>query len=310
METTCSTNSIVKDTKRPWITIKDIAWLLYLYPVRLMARISPFVILWFEPLTLKCSLLLSKGIQQRVGNRMKQALERIDDAHINSVVSQYLRFYLERIVDDLFLDKFARQLVSEKVSFRGMEYLQHASDQKRGVLLVSGHFFASRLAKRILAELGFPILSVRLKAPRHAGMGKLGERILQKKYMRFLHGVIQDEVYVQDKDCSLKILQRLRQGGLVNIHLDARFAAQQIPVPFLGGKRSFPVGFLRLCQIAGSPLVPFWFSGDRRQVEIEFEPPINLAETDTEEVLRSLVCRLEKRILARPEQYEWWIMLQ
>ena len=300
----------MKDTKRPWITIKDIAWLLYLYPVRLVARICPFVILWSEPLTLKCALLLSKGIQQRVGNRMKKALERVDDAHINSIVSQYVRFYMERTVNDLFLDKFAHQLVSGKVTFRGVDHLQQAFDQKLGVLLVSGHFFASRLAKKILAKRGFPILSVRLKAPRDPGMGKLGERTLQKRFMRFLHGVIRDEVYVQDKDCSLKILQRLRQGGLVNIHLDGGFGTQKISIPFLGRTHFFPVTFLRLCQIAGSPLVPFWFSGDRRQVEIEFEAPINPAETDTEEVLRSLVCRLEKRILARPEQYEWWIMLQ
>ena len=298
----------MKDTKRPWITIQDISWLLYLYPVRLMARICPFVILWFEPLRLKWSLLLWKGIQERLGKAMNKALGRVDDAHINSIVSQYLRLFLERIVDDLFLDELAHQLVSsEKVSFRGVEYLQQALDQKRGVLLASGHFFASHLAKGILSKRGFPILSVRHKEPPFPDMGKLGERILTEKYMRFLHGVLRDEVYVQDKDCSLKILHRLRQGGLVNILFDAQFAAQLIPVPFLGRTHSFPVTFLRLCQVAGSPLVPFWFSGDRRQVEIEFELPINLAETDTEEVLKSLVGRLEKRILARPEQYELWI---
>lgn len=294
----------------PWITVKDFAWLLYLYPVRLLARICPLILLTLEPLWLKRSHWLSKGIQQRVRSRMMKAIGAAESERVNGLVSLYLRHYLERIVDDLCLDVLVNRMTKEEVIINGMEHLEQALKQQKGALLLSGHFFASRLVKKILAARGFPMLSVRHQAPQDPCLGKIGKRILQKQYMQFLHGVIGDEVYIQDEDCSLKIMQRLRQGGLVNIHLDGAFATQTISLPYLGGKRYFPVTPLRICQIADSPLVPIWFSGDRRQVKIEFESAMSLDGVEVVDLMKNLVDRLEKRILDQPDQYELWVMLR
>ena len=116
-------------------------------------------------------------------------------------------------------------------------------------------------------------------------------------------------MFLQDEACTLKMLQRLRQGGIINIHMDAPFALQTVELPFLGAIQKFPISFIRFARIAGAPLIPFWFNGNRHSLEIEFEPALEYGQAGPEQVVKDLVGRLEAKIRARPEQYELWIML-
>jgi lauroyl/myristoyl acyltransferase len=136
-------------------------------------------------------------------------------------------------------------------------------------------------------------------------------RLLHKRYVAFIGEVLGDEVFIQDPDCSLKMLARLRSGGLLDCHVDAGFSREVVKRRFLGREESFPAGFLHVAKLAGCPLVPLHCLGDSRRLRIEFGKALWLkdapdrrgfAETNLTEILRIL----EEQIKSHPAEWDFW----
>jgi predicted LPLAT superfamily acyltransferase len=168
------------------------------------------------------------------------------------------------------------------------------------------------MAKRYLAAIGFPSLSVRDLNPRDLRAGRLGMRFLQKRYVALVGQVLGDEVSVQDPDCSLKMLARLRSGGLIDCHVDAPLSREVIERRFLGRQMRFPAGFLHVARVADCPLVPIHCLGSSRRLRIEFGKALWLesapdrrafAENNLSKVLRIL----EEQIISHPAEWDLWM---
>jgi lauroyl/myristoyl acyltransferase len=196
-------------------------------------------------------------------------------------------------------------------SFRGREHLDSALSQGKGVMLLSLHWFANRAANRYLASLGYPVMAVRNHVPPDRRMGRLGRKLLQPRYIRLLRGVIRDEVDVQDRECSLKMLQRLRRGGIVEINLDAAFSNHLIPGVFLSRSRRFPAGFLHLAKLSGCTLLPKLALGNVSDLELNLGRPLEMdlhpsGKEFCGAYVSSLMKTLESQVLAHPDQWERW----
>ena len=290
----------------PLITLKDISWLMYLYPVRWLATHARASFRGNQAVL----LALCRAIAGRERRRVQARLERVPIGLLSRPAKDIARDNLDhavrRVLDDLNMQSLVADR-SLKVTINGREHLERAVREKRGAILLSGHFFAARLAKRVLAASGYPVMSVRHFSPPDDNMGRLWGRRLQQEYIEFLSSVIVDEVDTTDPACTMKILQRLREGGLVNIHADSRFSSQVMDLPFLGAPGTFALGFLRIAEIAGCPLIPFRFLGDSRRLEISFDEPIRPVPGDRQATLRAIVEDLERQILKNPEQWEIWV---
>lgn len=194
---------------------------------------------------------------------------------------------------------------------RGMGHLEDALAPGRGAIVVSGHFYANRVAKRHLAEIGYSMMSTRHSSPPDRLMGRLGQRRLQPRYIEFLRGVVRDEISPTDPDCGLRILERLRADGLVNIHLDAAFSRKTVSLPFLGRPRRFATGFLDIARLTGAAMIPMACLGNGSSLRIEFGEPI-VPERSVDAAafvgahLPPLVSGLEAQVLAHPEEWELW----
>ena|SRR5208283_1309790 len=193
-----------------------------------------------------------------------------------------------------------------------MENLTQALSAGRGAVLSSGHFFASRLARRYLATIGFPALSVRRPAPPDGKAGRLGMRFLQKRYVALVGRALGDWVSNQDPDCSLKMLARLRCGGLLDCHVDVAFSKDVVSRKILGREKRFAAGFLHVAKLAGSPLVPIYRAGNSRRLRIEFGPALWLTDAAdrrsfVETNLTAVIRILEEHIKRDPAGYDLWI---
>jgi lauroyl/myristoyl acyltransferase len=307
-----------------FIAAKDFLWLVYLYPIRFAARLLPvsaflFVIRFADPV---CQLLTrtQKSRIRRHFDAAKRAhnLRQPSGPLARAVISRILR----RTADDLILDKLTAQEMNCR-RLTGLEILKDSLAKGRGVLVVGGHFYANRLASRHLELLGCPMMSVRNRRPPDALMGRLGKRFLHQRYIEFLHGVIRDEVFVQDPECTLKIFKRLRGGGIVHIYLDAGVTAlrthgpgrEPVWLPFLGTQRPFPTGLLQLARLSGCAVVPMLCLGDSDGFSIEFGEPAPLNRDVAPEAfaaanLPELIAGLETTILANPDQWELWGIIE
>jgi len=302
-----------KRRRVPFVTVKDLLWAIYLYPLRWLVAGSPRATRGLAQVATPMFRLLSTRRAAEVRARLTNELGvGLTDAESDVLARRYIANAVRRALDDLDLANDREEPICR--AFRGREFLDEALAGRRGVLLVSFHWYAERAAKRYLAKAGYPVLSVRSQDPHDPRASRLGKRLLQPRYIRFLHEVLRDEVFAEDPECSLKILRRLRSGGITDIHIDAQYTRDLARVPFLGRDRSFPTGPLRLARVAGCPVLPMAATGHLRSLEIRIDPPLPLDYTlSSEELCREsmpvLLRAIEGHVREYPDQWELWTRL-
>jgi KDO2-lipid IV(A) lauroyltransferase len=296
----------------PLFTVQDLLGWAYLYPVRGLFRILPVrfsgwltrrlapVYAWFRRDTRSVvERTMALAFAGRAVQDSPAALARV-----------FMVRDARKVADDLLIRRLSPTQLARKARVRGLEHLQAACAEGRGVIVVSGHFHANRLAKYYLRRAGYPMLSVRRRVPLGPSGGRFGRRFVQPAYGRFLAGNVEDELYSGDADLGAGLLRRLRENGIVNIHFDAAMARERYHLPLLHVSWPFAAGFVRLAEHSGAPLLPMLCLGDSNGFEINFEPPIRLSGKSSPEECRArlqlLARRLEAWILANPEQWELW----
>jgi KDO2-lipid IV(A) lauroyltransferase len=290
----------------------DLAWFLYLHPVRSLTTHGSPALMNRLARSLETGLqILTAGQKRRVARRVAEAVERgAMVADPQEVARRAVSHWATQLVDDLALSRPDAKPRSH-AAVHGLPHLESALARGKGVMIVSGHFYANRTGKRHLAGMGYPILSVRDGRLRYPGMSRVGGRLLQPYHDRFLHQVVQDEVLLQEPGFSLTILKRLRAGGLVDLHLDGSRSGETAWCPFLGTRWRFPTGFLEIARLSGCSVVPMLCVGGSRELEVSFEEPVRLEyEPDRSRFVAAnllrLVGHLESQIARHPDQWEYW----
>jgi lauroyl/myristoyl acyltransferase len=298
------------------VTLKDLVWVLYLFPLRWLSRILPCRLFLLGGAVFAPLLgLLGRSHRREIAERVRQvALLKGAGWDAEHIARASIRHAIRRGLEDLVIDRLCRRLQARPPEMVGLAHLQEALAEGRGAIVVSGHFYGNRLGKRYLATQGLPTLSVRNRTPGDRRAGRFGKAVMQSRYLRFLHWVIGDEISPQDPDCGLRILSRLREGGLVNIHLDGAVSRQCLDVDFLDGIHRFPAGFLEIVRLTGTPVVPMLITGHSECLKICFAPEIVFdpapdAGSYARANLARLVQQLESDILTYPDQWELWIRL-
>jgi len=292
----------------PYITVKDILWAFYLYPANWISKISfpclSFILHLVEP----AFQLITIPRKKEVAKNLATLLGSDTSARqLRKIGRRFIANAVWRAADDLLLLRANAKVRCQ--SFLGREHIESALSEGKGVLLISFHWYANRSSNRYLASIGYPVMSVRNREPRDKFMGHLGQRYLKPKYLSLLHAMIRDEVFIQDPECSLKILQRLRSGGIVDINIDALFAKQKMVLPFLGQLWSFPAGPMHLARTSGCAVLPKFAAGRAQSLTIEIGHPLEIEpglpkEVYCETYMSAAIKVIESYLLKHPDQWE------
>jgi len=297
----------------PLLRVNDLLWFLYLYPLRTLSALDP------RSLIHPIGRLAEPFVQFRSRKRREMVMRRMLSAQgagitrdqAPRIARQFIANSTFRMLDDLVL---GRPSVEGKLRCNGIEGLEHLEQGKsagRGVIVLTAHFCAGRIAKRYLATIGYPMLSVRDQMPRGDWWGRLGRRILEARRTDLLHAVIGEAAYVQDPGSTLKILRRLRSGGLVNIHFDGQSGTGTMPWPFLGLERRFSTGIFDLVRLSGCAVVPMLCLGRSTAFRVIFGPLMDIVKAPGREAfirdnLPTFVQTIEKQIRDHPGEWEQW----
>jgi lauroyl/myristoyl acyltransferase len=295
----------------PLFTINDLLWLLYFYPLQFLSKLLPPA--WFY----RAGKLVEPLVQFRARGPKQRAIRRILALHPGSTPAQASQIARHRISSDMFRlwDDLVlpRPSYPQRVACTGIEeiqYLDQALAAGTGVILLTLHFGANRPALKHLATLGYPTLSLQDQTSRNPRQGRLG-RVLRKRYIEFLRSSYPDVVYAQDPECSLKILRRLRSGGLVHMNLDVLNVKTAVDGAFLGVPWRFPVGVFDLIRLSGCAVVPMLCLTGSTGFQIHFDPMLGIVPARSREEfvnanLAPLTEVFERQITAHPEQWSLW----
>jgi KDO2-lipid IV(A) lauroyltransferase len=197
----------------------------------------------------------------------------------------------------LRLDK---EIVKKKVRVIGLEKLDKALKQNKGVIALSCHIGNWEMGGVIIGLMGYDISAVVLTHTHKA----INEFFIRQREERGLKVISMNSVM---KRC----ISALSRNGILALAADRDFTNSGIELDFFGVPTSIPKGPATLSLKIGSPIVPcFLIREDRFNYRLIFEEPIEIKKRqgieDKEiirEATRNLVSIMERYITSYPEQW-------
>ena len=212
----------------------------------------------------------------------------------------------------------------KRIDIQGLEHLQRALENGRGVILWESNAFGRRtLSKQILHENGFLIHQVYgevhlrgfLTTNPDRSNSWVREHMIKTEMEKFEKPFLAEIIYLPSSDSLVFtriLLDRLKQNAILCIPGDGRSGKKLLPLRFLGHTRLFSTGMVSLAKISGASILPIFCIQEKNgKTSLIIEPPI-LIETEVgrKQVLEKGVIHyvrlLEFYIRKYPEQYRNW----
>jgi lauroyl/myristoyl acyltransferase len=296
------------------ITVHDFFMFFYLFPLRKLAAILPPKVTHFIsiPLVYIYSLL---PVSQKRRNAITKTMTLVfsnkkTQKEIKKLSRQCLCNFVHTFIEDLTINRLNKKCLLERGVINGLEHLENALADRKGVILVGGHFSGDRVSKLFLREIGFPIMSVRTKSFVDPSMSLIAKKYFFPVMTNTLNEALKDCVFIEDKGFGMEILKRLRNNGLVSILFDARGkeTVRALNCAFWGSQRFFPTNFLRIARLTGAAVIPMLCIGNISSFTVTFGEKIELQEcSDKEEFisknLNTLVNLFESQVSQYPTHW-------
>ncbi|HTS47738.1 MAG TPA: hypothetical protein VMH05_07335 [Bryobacteraceae bacterium] len=300
-----------KPRRMPLVTFNDLLWMLYLYPIGWLARVLPRSLLY------AIGRLANPIVQFHARDRRAKAAAWIAAAcgttaeHARKIAADSLSHNLFGTLDDLLLVRPGSDSMLCCDGVEGLHHLETALARGKGVILLVAHFCANRIALRYLAMRGYAALTVHNRQPTNVAEGRLGREFLQPRRIGLQRRAFPEHVFVQDAECTLKIMRRLRAGGLVMLQMDGRAGTNPIEHSFLGRRRHLASGVFEIVRLSDCAVVPTLCLGRSDGLRICFDPMLEIVRGSSRDAfvsanLSQFLTIVEKQVIANPEEWRLW----
>ena len=218
---------------------------------------------------------------------------------IRRITTGFYRHLILLACETLWLERWSHEKVLAVSEFHGLEHMDRALAQGKGVIVVTGHIGNWEMAGAMFASKGYGI-SIISQAQRDP----LLERHMRIVRERFGINIIRME---SPRD----IFRRLRANDVIPILIDQRGEGGAVLVPFFGQPATSAVGPARIALGTGTPVLSGWVERVRPgHFSMRIGPQIPLIETgDLEHDLQANMARFQQEIEAAirqaPDQWLW-----
>jgi len=290
--------------RRPLLVLGDLLWFIQAYPLLWVVRASPAFFLRAMAVAMNHLYPLVRLHSGRLAARRMKEWLLLPENEARPLARSYLRHSLESLYVETSLLTGRDWFAPPVVQFAGRENLDHALQNRRGVILLSVHQRSRRQAIAALRACSHSVLFLRTNSQR-ARFGRLFADWIVPRNERMSATLFPDSVAAQDPNCTLRMLARLREGGIVLIVGDVPRSPSAVAVTFLNHRRSISTGALDLARLCRCPVLPFTAASDEAGLRIEFGKPLEVGP-DAAANVATLTAELERQVKANPAQWEMW----
>ena len=255
-------------------------------------------------------VLRPKYLEAILGNTARVLGKKPADPQVDRVAREMVCQHARSWVDFFWYgQRPAAEALAQFASIEGLEHLDAAMAEGRGVILLTAHAGNYELGGILLRSRNLKIHAV-YKPDRFEAVERLRETL---RTQGGVVGIPVDGVGFS----TLPLVKLLREGALVGMQGDRDFCLNGLPVPFFGREVPFPRGPWELAAMTGAPIVSsFFFTDEARHFHARFEAPIRITgargerKAAIEAGLRAYVDHLERLIRQYPNQwycfYPFW----
>lgn len=255
--------------------IKDLALLVYWYPLRFCIRFIPLA--WIYRLgKIGGSLLFLISKQKRLilSDELKRIFPDLNAKSIDVIVKDSFANYCMSELEVLLYPEIDKDYISKHISMEGLEHLEKALSHGAGVLLLQAHFGAFQMVLPILGHCGYVINQISASASlwkSHATSAI--QKIALDKKARYENRLPIKHFPVGN--IPRPLFMALRRNEIVGITSDGGAARKTVEVRFLGRTANFPQGVADLALKTGAVIVPvFIITGKNLSHRLVFHPPL------------------------------------
>ncbi|HJV38767.1 MAG TPA: lysophospholipid acyltransferase family protein [Geothrix sp.] len=254
--------------------------------------------------------LRPKYLEAILGNTAQMLGLRPTHPEVDRIARDMVRQHARAWVDFFYYGQRApEEALAQFASLEGLEHLDAAMAERRGVILLTAHAGNYELGGLLLRARNLKIHTV-YKPDRFEAVERLREQ------MRAQGGVV--GVPVDGVGFStLPLVKLLREGALVGMQGDRDFSLNGLPIPFFGREAPFPRGPWELAAMTGASIVTsFFYTDEARRFHARFGEPIQVLgrrgerQAAIEAGMRTYVSTLEQLIREHPSQwycfYPFW----
>lgn len=237
--------------------------------------------------------MAAANVQECLGVNAKRARQIAEDSlhRFGRMVVEVLRFPL-----------LNKDNIHELVQVEGLEYLERAYAEDKGVIMCTGHYGNWELLGATVALHGYPMLSITRRQ---------NNSYMDKAINEFRQMVGQEVTYNRGGHGLLAISRMLKEKHLLGVLYDQDTNDDGVEIELFGKRSIIPLGAAALSRIYGSPILPiFLHNNDDGTCTAKIYPPLYTPRTkdkqqDFYDVTKKLVDVLEQEITAHPEMWFW-----
>jgi lauroyl/myristoyl acyltransferase len=280
---------------KTYYLLRIASWLARLIPVRTAYHI--------------CSLIggiifyLNPTVREAVIDNMKHVMPGSSRHDRRALARRVIRNAVKNYYDLVRLPYLDKREVEHKITAYGIEHLDNALAQGKGVIIVGCHMGNYNVVPQVAAARGYTITIVAEDIKPH----KLSEYVNRVRARFGLKMVTTGSSEVR------QIYRSLKKGEGLVLAADRDVTGEGIPVQFFDAPADLPPGPVALALRLGTPLVPAYARRlPSNSNAVYLLPPIELERTGDNERdvltnLRKVAQVTESMILKAPDQ---WVVLQ
>lgn len=246
---------------------------------------------------------LSSGKRKAIKDNLSRlkGYTRTDD--IESVREYFRNHYIDHFLIFIF-PRFDIIEIERFIEIEGLEFLDKALENEKGVLLIHGHFGPVHLPLVVLARLGYRMKQIGF--PSDEGLSWTGRRVAFRLRLKY-EAKMPAEIIKADSFLK-PAFKWLTDNGILMITGDgsgtARHLGKHKIFKFFGQQVMFPLGPAILADKTGATILPmFIVAGEKKLYKIIIEKPFTSDQSGEEriqDITAQFVRRLENYILRQP----------
>lgn len=226
----------------------------------------------------------------------------VSDERAKQIAADSLHRFGRMVIEVMRFPLLNEKTIHEQVQVEGLEYLEAAYAEGKGVIMATGHYGNWELLGATVALHGYPMLSITRKQ---------NNSHMDKAINEFREMVGQQVTYNRGKHGLLAISRMLKEKNLLGVLFDQDTNDDGVELDLFGKRSVIPMGAAALSRIYGSPILPiFMHNNDDGTCCAKIYPPLYTPKTgdkqrDFYKVTRKLVDILEMEIINHPEMWFW-----
>lgn len=235
--------------------------------------------------------------RRRALSNLAAALPELSPAEHDRITREMFRHLGVSLLEICWLPNLNAANLEAHTTFEGLEHFRSAHEQRRGVVLFTGHCGNWEWMAAAIGILGFDMNVV----AREIYDPRLNEFVVRSRARHNIKTIGRGSAAA-----AREILNTLRSGAILGVLIDQKIKAENAPISFFGREAPTPIGPAKLAIRAGAIAIAGFIERRGAMQHIRFEPWIATSRDDDPVELTAQMTRsIEQQIRRVPSQWVW-----